>query len=122
VGAIHAGADGEVLQVIHNMLSCAECAHLVELAQNIGMENAFIHPHGSYTFVQSTSRTNTQARSPPLVDLTTSSKRMLTSAVSAAIGRQCCSQLSDSLVLMVRLGAGMASAASPRARSRCDRG
>mmetsp|Transcript_31800 Transcript_31800/g.64491 ORF Transcript_31800/g.64491 Transcript_31800/m.64491 type:complete len:325 (+) Transcript_31800:117-1091(+) len=54
--------------VLHNMLSAVECEHLIELANDTGMEVALIQPYGSHELVPSSTRTNTQAWLEPRQD------------------------------------------------------
>jgi len=47
--------------IIHNLLSDAECEHLIGLALKRGLTASLITPYGSHDLVESTTRTNKQA-------------------------------------------------------------
>jgi hypothetical protein len=56
-----ASADEPRIFVVHNLLSDAECDHLISLALKRGLKNSLITPYGSHDLVESTTRTNKQA-------------------------------------------------------------
>mmetsp|Transcript_4640 Transcript_4640/g.10272 ORF Transcript_4640/g.10272 Transcript_4640/m.10272 type:complete len:333 (-) Transcript_4640:2-1000(-) len=47
--------------IIHNLISQAECEHLISLAKEKGLQAALITPYGTHTLVESSTRTNKQA-------------------------------------------------------------
>ena len=56
-----ASADEPRIFIVHNLLSDAECDHLISLALKKGLKSSLITPYGSHDLVESTTRTNKQA-------------------------------------------------------------
>ena len=56
-----ANVDEPRIFIVHDLLSNAECEHLISLALKRGLQKSLITPYGSHDLVESTTRTNKQA-------------------------------------------------------------